>query len=1070
MNVHTSNSQLRLSAALGRTLLEKPAPPLARETVVTLSTGMGRWLSMELASSLGVFAGVDFRFPNDTIDSCFRSVIPRIPSVSPFARDTMTWRIASLLPTFREDAGFSVITSYLGDAGDDRRLLQLSLTLADTFDQYTIYRPQMILDWDKGKDDSWQAILWRALTDGSTGLHRAALLQSFRQALELANPALDLLPPRISLFGISFLPPFHLEVFSLLSRFIEIDIYLLNPCGSYWGDLFSEKRKVSLTLNPDISEETLEFYETGNPLLSSLGTQGQEFFNLLLDYDVSWIDLDTDRRSVNHTLLGTIQNDILELYNRGNDVSRAAVHDRDCSLQIHSCHGPLREMEVLYDNLLSMFDEVPELEPRDIVVMTPDMETYAPYISAVFGNRSGGRAGIPFTIADQSARMKNPLIGSFKRILGLSTSRFGLNGMLEILETPQVMARFDISSEELQRIRIWLRDSGVRWGLDGHHRSELGFPSYSDFSWQAGLDRLFLGYALAPAGAQHFSGAMPYDNIEGRQALPLGKLAHFIDMVTRVKIRLSNKQTLHEWADTLTFVADGMLQPLDGNDTGCSSLYSTFQVLRDTQNLSGFVHPIGIEAVNDHLMGLLEKSGGASGFLNGRVTFCAMLPMRSIPQRVVCLVGMNDTLFPRNPRQPAFNLMNGNRRRGDRSVRDEDRYLFLEAIISASERLYISYCGQNDRDNSILPPSVVVAELLDYVHRGFCRQGTTDTPPDIVTRHRLQSFSTHYFSGSTESRLFSYSTKIRDALEQRRLSGTSRRNFIDAPLEEIPHQGQQLDIQQLVRFLSNPAGTFLTARMNVRPFNPADEIDEREPFALNNLSGYALKQNLVESALNHQTPNSLYTAARARTLLPPLQAGQIAFNALWQESSDFARRVMPHLEKPLEPLHLSLEISGTHFTGVMTGLQEGTHIRWRSAGMKGRDRLMLWVEHLILNTLQPDGYPRESLLICNDVCIRLPSMENAAEVLVDLCALYREGLNRPLHFFPQTSWMYLDKNMDAAEGRWLGTDHSPSPAESTQPAFSLCFNGHDVLDAEFINLAERVYGPLREISVEEKLK
>ena len=549
--VHTSSSLTRLSAALAGTLAKDPAPPLGSETVVVLSNGMGRWLSMELAAARGVCAGLDFRFPNDTLDLLFRAVIPGIPESSPFALDTMAWRIAALLPAHLDRPGFESIAAYLGDRSDDRRLLQLARTLADTFDQYTIFRPQTILQWDQGGGSDWQAVLWRALTAGCSGLHRAALLQQFRQRLAAGDIPPGSLPRRISLFGISFLPPFHLEFFSILSRYVQVDFYLLNPCGAYWGDLLSERRKADLALDPATPPEALEYYETGNPLLSSLGTQGQEFFNMLLDLETDWVNLDSAQPSGNSSLLGTIQDDILQLRDRGGAVPPAAVRADDRSLQIHSCHGPLREMETLYDNLLRMFEETPDLEPRDIVVMTPDIASYAPYITATFGSCCGGRPAIPFSIADQGARSENPVIGTFLQILDLPSGRFGINSMLEILECPQVMARFDISADELGLLRNWLGDARVRWGIDGDHRSALGFPGYADFSWQAGLDRLLLGYALAPDGDRLFRGIMPCDNIEGRQALALGKLATFISAAADLSGQLSTKRTLSGWSETL---------------------------------------------------------------------------------------------------------------------------------------------------------------------------------------------------------------------------------------------------------------------------------------------------------------------------------------------------------------------------------------------------------------------------------------------------------------------------------------------------------------------------------------
>ena len=1066
--VHTSSSLTRLSAALAGTLAEKPAPPLARETVVVLSNGMGRWLSMELATARGVCAGMDFRFPNDTLDICFRAALDGIPDSSPFAMETMAWRIAALLPRYLDRPGFESIAAYLGDRSDDRCLLQLSRTLADTFDQYTIFRPQTILQWDRGGGSDWQAVLWRAQTEGCAGLHRAAQLQSFRRRLAAGGIPPGTFPPRISLFGISFLPPFHLEFFSILSCYVDVDVYLLNPCGAYWGDLFSERRKAALALAPGIPDETIEYYETGNPLLSSLGTQGQEFFNMLLDMDPAWVNLDTVPTARNSSLLGTVQNDILELCDRCSTAPRTSVLAGDRSLQIHSCHGPLREMEVLYDNLLRMFEETPDLEPRDIVVMTPDIAAYAPYITATFGTRCGGRPAIPFTIADQSTRVENPVINTYLHILDLPSGRYGINSMLEILECPQVMARFEIDPGELDRIRDWLGEARVRWGIDGEHRSSLGFPPYDDFSWQAGLDRLLLGYALAPEGDRLFRGTMPCDNIEGRQALALGKLAAFISAAAGLSAQLSAKQTLTGWSASLAAIAARFLSPLDGNDTSCAPLYAAFQGLRESQERSGFADPLGLEALRDCLAGLLDKGGGSFGFLGGRVTFCAMLPMRSIPLRVVCLVGMNDGIFPRNPHPPSFSLMAGARRRGDRSIRDEDRYLFLEAVMSAGDRFYISYSGQNDRDNTAMPPSVVVSELMDYVRRGFVLEGAQDTPPDIITRHRLQSFSEGYFTDSADTQLFSYSTENRDALESRRSSGQSRRVFIHTPLADEPQLWQELDLRQLIRFLHNPARAFLALRMNVHPYDPADELEEREPFALDGLGGYSLKQELTAKLLNNGACEGLYASARARGLLPPMHAGRLAFEAALAECSAFAGLVSAHLGNRLEPLPIEHHIQGTLLGGVLKDIHQERHLRWRCAHMKGKDRLSLWCEHLILNTLKPVGYPRESLLICSDQSLTLPPLDHAQDLLADLVDLYREGLCRPLHFFPQSSWLYLKEGVATAGERWQGTDHSPSPAESSDPSLALCFAGQNVLDDEFARLAERIYGPLLAVAVVKK--
>lgn len=1071
----TGSSQQLLAETLADSMLKSPVSPLERETIVVLSNGMARWLSMELASRHGVAAGLEFRFPNDLLDDCFRALLPDAPVSSPFAPDAMTWRIAALLPGLAHKPGFEQVAAYLGNGADDRRLLQISRNLADTFDQYIIFRPEMVTGWDRGDGDGWQPRLWRALGDECGGRHRAALLQEFGRVIDSESCTSGRLPRRVSLFGISYLPPFHLEALRLLSSRCEVTCYLLNPCGLYWGNLTSERDRAGLALRPDLPPEAVEYYETGNPLLSSLGTLGQEFFETLLEYGFECEELD-DPSAINTrsahpeqpTLLSAIQADILTLNDRPSGGTKTIIPTDDRSLQIHSCHGPLREMEILYDNLLAMFDELPGLEPRQIVVMIPDIESYAPYIGAVFGNRSGGRPSLPYSISDRSVRRESPYVDSFLSLLDFSSGRFGVNEVVSILEIPPVATRFDISADELAQVRAWLHQSGIRWGLDAEHRVELGFPGFEDYSWRSGLDRLFLGYALAPDGAGTFHGILPYADIEGRQAIPLGKLAEFIDRLRRLHLDFAERHTLQQWADLLSETAEAMLEAENLDQDGPTSVAKAINSLREAQASFGFMQPLGLEAVRDCLKQRLTQGGGGYGFMGGGITFCAMLPMRSIPMRVVCLAGMNDGQFPRSSRQPGFSLMSGARRRGDRSLRDEDRYLFLEALMSAGERLCISYNGQSDRDNSVIPPSVLVAELQDYVENSFLSQ-QGDRSPRILRLHRLQGFSRAYFETAADSGLFSYDLESFNALESQRLSGRSRHTFISGALPAEPSLSERVDIRQLRRFLLNPAAAFLEQRMRITPFNPAEEPDEREPFAVEGLSGYSLSQELVAQILRGTNREECFLAARSRGILPPLAAGRAAFDVAWSNSSRFAATVEPFLGETLERLTLDLELDRFRLTGTLDSINSGTHLRWRCAGIKGKDRLSIWLDHLLLNLLSPPGFPRESRMITNNVSMTLSPLENPSGILVDLLELYAEGMLRPLPFFPQSSWEFLAEGMGGAIKSWQGEERVGIPGESADTAVSICFADQEPFGDEFRLLAERVYTPLKTVLKEEKL-
>ncbi len=716
-------------------------------------------------------------------------------------------------------------------------------------------------------------------------------------------------------------------------------------------------------------------------------------------------------------------------------------------------------MEILYDNLLAQFDELPDLEPRHIVVMIPDIETYAPYISSVFGSRSTGRPPLPYTIADRSMRRESLFVDAFLKIIDMASSRFALHDMLDLLEIPVVMKRFGIDEDELIAIRTWLTDCNVRWGFDADHRADLGFPSYSDFSWQAGLDKLFLGYAMSPDDSATFSGILPYPACSGRQAEALGKLAEFITIARNSSARLSARHTLPEWAELLATTGTHLLLPDESDAAGPLAVAKALNSLREACSLYGFTEPIALDAVRDHLSEVLAKGGGGYGFMGGSITFCAMLPMRSIPMRVLWLAGMNDGQFPRTERPPGFSLMNGARRRGDRSLRDEDRYLFLEALMAAEDRFCISYNGQNNRDNSSMPPSVLVAELLDYVAKGFVGVDGV-TPAAILVRHRLQGFSPLYFDGHDPAHLFSYDRETCRAVEARRLSGRSQREFIHEPLPLDGTSILQIDLQQLRRFLANPAAAFLEQRLLVKPFNPAEEPDDSEPFSLDALSRYNLSQELVSRLLKGAPYEDCLATARSHGALPPLSAGKAAFDAVWEKSRQFAAALEPQLGAPLEPLTVTFAHENVQLHAVLDNCRSGMHLRWRSAGMKGKDRLAVWLDHLLLNVATAAGYPQQSMLIASDSVLELPPVDDAAALLSDLLDLYRDGMTRPLPFFPETSWAFLHDGRHKAETSWRGDQHGGFPGECDNQAVALCFGGKEPWGEEFGTLAGRIYGPL----------
>ena len=524
----TGNRLENLADQLAGVLSTPLASPLDKEIIVVQSKGMERWVSMELARRHGICANISFPFPNVFVNEVIRKTLPEFSEQSPFDPKTMTWMIMKLLPSCIERPGFESIRAYLSETEGDLKRFQLSERIADTFDQYMLFRPEMMLKWERGEEDHWQAALWKELVNGHEGQHRAALGEALLEVLGKPSTKIGDFPERISVFGISTLPRFHMQVFNSISRFTQVNLFLMNPCKEYWGDIFSDweiKRAIDKGESQLLSAEDLHLEKMS--LLGSMGKLGRDFFDLINEFDCEEIQLFEEPGENN--LLNCIQSDILNLRERAQEIDgKESVSENDTSIQTHSCHSPMREIEVLHDRLLEMFEKDQGLMPKDILVMTPDVKTYAPYIQAVFDMPADDPKKIPYSIADRSIKVEGKIIETLLAITRLRESRFSAFQVMAILECQAVQQRFDLSEADLELIRKWVEDTRIRWGIDGVNRGEMDLPDLSENTWKAGLDRLLMGYAMPGREENMFAGVLPFDDMEGSETLVLGKFIEFI--------------------------------------------------------------------------------------------------------------------------------------------------------------------------------------------------------------------------------------------------------------------------------------------------------------------------------------------------------------------------------------------------------------------------------------------------------------------------------------------------------------------------------------------------------------
>jgi len=1076
---YTGNRLELLAGRLAECIRNPLSSPLSPEIVIVQSRGMERWLSMDLARRHGICANIRFPFPNAFLDELFRTMLPEYREAPVYDPEIMGWRIMGALPACLPDPEFAHLRRYLQDDAGGLKFYQLASILANLFDQYSVFRPDMVLDWEAGKrgrdEEAWQAQLWRKLRENDKSHHpaclRRMLLEQIRR-LPMTGP----LPERISIFGISWLPPFHLEIFHALSGRLDVKLFALNPCREFWTDIRSEREtgRAVEKIRESTGIKTLSaadlHLERGNSLLASLGTQGRDFFRWLTDLPGEEYDIFMDPGE--GTLLRAIQSDILHLRERGRGgQAKTCIDSMDRSLRIHSCHSPMREVEALHDQILALFDDDPDLLPRDILVMAPDMDTYAPLIQAVFDAPAAPSPDhaalprIPFTIADRSLRKDSPVMDAFLDLLELASSRFEVSSVLSLLESPSVKRRFGLSEEDMERIRRWVNDVRIRWGIDGESRRQAGLPGFPDNTWMAGLERLFLGYALPGKDEQLFNGILPYDAIEGLEAQTLGRLAEYLNGLFACVNILGQPRAPGDWAGVLLTLLAQFFQGDEETQRDIQAVRQSLQRLTWLGERSGFDAPLTIDVIRLFLRQQFEQQGFRTGYLSGGVTCCAMLPMRSVPFKVVCLIGMNHDGYPRPSLTAGFDLIAGHPRPGDRSRRHDDRYLFLEALLSARQKLIISHVGQSIADNSPLPPSVVVSELLDAVEQGFTWPNGAIRDM-LVTNHRLQAFHPDYFS--MKPNLFSYSEENSRAarrLQERHDAPV----FLVAPLPEPDDDWKIIEINDLVLFFRNPCRFLIKRRLAANLREDTDILIDQEPFDIEGLEKYDLEQRLVDKALAGPDLEMLFPIFRASGRLPHGNVGASRYGILIRGVENFAAGIKPWLTgEAQDPVDIHLDLAGFQLNGRIENLYPGGLFHFRYANLKAGDHLRLWIHHLILN-MQPDEHNSfRSVLIGRDHAWAYPPVNNADAILRQLLTIYWKGLSVPLKFFPDSSWTYAEQRlvngktkaeaMRMTQPVWTGSDYGRG--ESEDRYYRRCFGEQDPIDEEFEQLSVLVYEPL----------
>lgn len=1050
-----------------------PLAPFDDEVVLVQSNGIAQWLKTELARHTGVAAMLDISLPARFVWRAYRAVLgEQIPRHSPYDKARLRWRLMRLLPLLMTDNShvevhFRALAGYVADDPDQRKLFQLSDKLADLFDQYQVYRADWLDAWARGEDTlihrgqarplepqhRWQPFLWRALIEdiGAEDIcsNRAALHQHFVQTASALTERPDGIPPRLIVFGISSLPRQTLEVLNALKGVCQVMLCVHNPCQYHWGDIVDgrelfrqqliarqrDKQQSLASLNMD------ELHLHAQPLLASWGKQGRDYIRLLDEFDetrqkaADFTDLRFDLfdETPPRTLLQQLQSDILHLrpLHETHELWQRQVAAQDRSICFHRCHSPQREVEVLHDQLLAAFAADPQLQPRDIMVMVPDINTYAPYIEAVFGQRKPGDPRyIPYTLADQGQRHRNPVLIALEYVLAAPQQRFTYSELFDLLHVAAIQQRFGIELSDVERLQQWLAGAGARWGLHAEHRRSVGIHfSYSENSWQFALQRLLYGYAAGEVAAEPWHSIEPYTEASGMQAGALGGLAVLVRTLEYYWQQMAQPRCARDWHTLLNSLLDDLFSPQDDAD------YLLISRLRDalddwfeSTDEAGFEDMLRYNIVQEVWLSAMDEGGLNQRFMAGSVNFATLMPMRAIPFKRVCLLGMNETDYPRSSQSTDFDLMSGHYQPGDRSRRDDDRYLFLEALLSAREQFYISWVGLSAQDNSDLPPSVLIGQLQEHLNAGW-DQVPPENKKDVVplsqrltTVHRLQPFSPVYFNTAQPAAgaMFTYAHEWA-AVHNAQIATPEP----DGELTEYEAQAPLL-LRDLEVWFKEPAQLLARRRLGVFIDRPEYELYDDEVFAADGLSYWQLKQSLLTEAMAEQPDSqgqlSRLLEQRAQRIR---REGQLPYGHASDEMEAEARIAVENIYAQLlsvsqsgfalrAPLVIDLETDGIGISDELTSVYQHKtqNERWlyvdmrvsqvveqrpRSVVFKHNHLCHGWLAHLCATLSAPAEIELETLIIGEGGGVRFTALnrETARDILTGYVQLLRTALRSP---------------------------------------------------------------------------
>ncbi|MEK8070841.1 exodeoxyribonuclease V subunit gamma [Rhodococcoides navarretei] len=1025
LTLHRAERAGTLAAALADILSVPLDDPFAPEIVSVPAKGVERWLTQRLSSTLGssegagIAANIDFPSPARLVSRAIASVDDIDPDDDPWAVGRVLWTALEVIDECRTEPWAAVLSKHLGAGSEGHRAGRRWSTashVAELFRTYGSQRPQMLRDWFAGRftdghggdldeDLLWQPRVWGMVRERIGSPSPAERLPQTCERLRDAPESVEL-PSRLSVFGPTRLATDQLEILGALSHARDVHIWVPHPSPTMWNSL-ADRQRVTRRRD-DTTALAVE-----HPLLASLSRDVRELQAVIAPAATRTVHHDGPHPAP--TLLGRVQSDITADAPPSGDGTVVA----DDTVQIHACHGPARQVEVLRESLLHLFTEDPSLEPRDVLVMCPDVETYAPLIRANFGQAALVHPGhrLRMRLADRGLRRTNPVLDVVATVLDFSEGRVTASELLDFAASGPVREKFSLTDDDLERLRDWVTTSGARWGLTVRQREAFGLKNFRQNTFKSALDRILLGVAADETRNEYLDLALPLDDVDSNDITLAGRFAELVDRLASVLRTLAGPASVTEWTRHLSRALDLLA------DVPTADEWQLAQAHREIADATehGSAVELRLADVRAMLAGRLAGRPTRANFRTGELTVCTMVPMRSVPHRVVVLLGLDDEVFPRVGSIDGDDILARDPAVGERDIRSEDRQLLLDAVMSAEEKLLLFYTGADPVDGSAKPPAIPLRELMDVLE--------ATAGGRVEHRHPLQPFDPLNFEAEHP---FSFdAVALAGAVSQQRTPGPAT-PFMPDPLPPA-HRGD-VGLAELIAFVENPVQAFLRQRLGFRVPELEDDLADSLDIELDPLSRWSIGDRMLAAVLAGGDIGEFADAEWRRGTLPPFHQGRREMSDIRQIVGIIADAAAPFHAGAAETIDVAVDLGdGRRLTGTVTGIHGHTLARSSYSRLAAKHRLAAWVRLLAVAASETGEWTAVTIGRASGMrpprrsSMRAP--RDPVAVLRELVDLRDRGLASPLPISTGTASAYAEKRFgggsiedgyDSATWAWRG--------------------------------------------------